>query len=72
MKNGWISSSRYQDVSHPRGHGHQDVVNLTDPTLVMKRDSGNVRTTAKLFIYNVIDGENMDSFHFYVLLENSD
>lgn len=47
------------------GHGHQDVINLTDPTLIMKRDSGNVRTTAKLFIYNEIDGENMDSFHFH-------
>ncbi len=47
------------------GHGHQDVVNLTDPTLVMERDSGNVRTTAKLFIYNEVDGENMDSFHFH-------
>ena len=47
------------------GHGHQDVIDLQDPTLVMKRDSGNVRTTAKLFIYNEIDGENMDSFHFH-------
>jgi hypothetical protein len=47
------------------GHGHQDVIKLTDPTLVMKRDSGNVRTTAKLFMYNEIDGENMDSFHFH-------
>ena len=47
------------------GHGHQDVIDLTDPTLVMKRDSGIVRTTAKLFIYNEIDGENMDSFHFH-------
>lgn len=52
------------------GHGHQDVVNLTDPTLVMKRDSGNVRTTSKLFIYNEIDGENMDSFHFHGSLES--
>jgi putative ABC transport system permease protein len=47
------------------GHGHEDVMNLTDPTLVMRRDSTNVTTTAKLFIYNKIDGENMDSFHFH-------
>ena len=47
------------------GHGHQDVIDLKDPTLIMKRDSGKVTTTAKLFIYNEIDGENMDSFHFH-------
>jgi putative ABC transport system permease protein len=47
------------------GHGHEDVVKLTDPTLVMQRDSANVSATAKLFIYNEIDGENMDSFHFH-------
>ena len=47
------------------GHGHQDVTNLKDPTLIIKRDSANVTTTAKLFIYNEIDGENMDSFHFH-------
>jgi putative ABC transport system permease protein len=47
------------------GHGHQDVVDLKDPTLVMQSDSSNVRTTAKLFMYNEIDGENMDSFHFH-------
>ncbi len=47
------------------GHGHQDVANLKDPTLIMQRDSANVTTTAKLFIYNEIDGENMDSFHFH-------
>lgn len=47
------------------GHGHQDVADLTDPTLVIERDSGNVKTTAKLFMYNEIDGENMNSFHFH-------
>jgi putative ABC transport system permease protein len=47
------------------GHGHQDVADLTDPSLVLERDSGNVKTTAKLFMYNEIDGENMDSFHFH-------
>jgi putative ABC transport system permease protein len=47
------------------GHGHQDVTKLQDSTLIMQRDSANVTTTAKLFIYNEIDGENMDSFHFH-------
>ena len=47
------------------GHGHQDVVELNDPTLIMQADSGNVRTTTKIFMYNEVDGENMDSFHFH-------
>lgn len=47
------------------GHGHQDVIELNDPTLIMQRDSGITRTTSKLFIYNEIDGENVDSFHFH-------
>jgi len=47
------------------GHGHQDVVKLTDPSLVLKRDSNSVKTTSKLFLYNEIDGKNMDSFHFH-------
>lgn len=47
------------------GHGHEDVLKLDDPTLIIKNDSGNVKTTAKLFIYNEIDGENMESFHFH-------
>ena len=52
------------------GHGHQDVIKLTDPSLVINRDSNNVTTTSKLFIYNEIDGKNMDSFHFHGEIEN--
>lgn len=51
------------------GHGHEDVVKLKDPTLIMQRDSSNVSTTAKLFIYNEIDGQNLDSFHFHGAME---
>lgn len=47
------------------GHGHEDVVKLKDPTLIIQRDSTNVSTTSKLFIYNEIDGQNLDSFHFH-------
>jgi len=47
------------------GHGHEDVARLNDPTLIMQRDSSNVSATSKLFIYNEIDGKNMDSFHFH-------
>ena len=47
------------------GHGHMDVVNVKDPTLIMKRDSNEVRTTTKLFMYNKISGKNMESYHFH-------
>lgn len=47
------------------GHGHQDVTQLTDPTLVLKRTESNVAATAKLYHYTEIDEENLDSFHFH-------
>jgi putative ABC transport system permease protein len=52
------------------GHGHQDLVNVFDPTLVLERDTGNVTASAKLFIYNEIDGDNMESFHFHGDIED--
>lgn len=47
------------------GHGHQDLQNERDPSLVLKRDSGNVTASSKLFIYNKIDGKDLNSFHFH-------
>jgi len=47
------------------GHGHEDLQNVFDPTLVLKRDSGNVTASAKLYIYNEVNGKNQDSFHFH-------
>jgi putative ABC transport system permease protein len=47
------------------GHGHDDLQKIDDPTLVLKRDSGNVTASAKLYIYNEISGKNLDSFHFH-------
>jgi len=52
------------------GHGHEDLQNVHDPTLVLKRDSGNVTASAKLFIYNEINGKNLDSFHFHGNIED--
>ncbi len=46
-------------------HGHVDLTAVTDPTLVMKRSSGNVTATAKLAQYTQVTPENMDSFHFH-------
>ena len=47
------------------GHGHQDVTQLKDPTLVLKRTESNVAATAKLFHYTEITEKNMASFHFH-------
>lgn len=47
------------------GHGHQDVTQLNDPSLVLKRSGSNVAATAKLFHYTEISEKNIDSFHFH-------
>jgi len=47
------------------GHGHQDLANIYDPTIIMDRSQDSVTATAKLYIYNEISGKNMDSFHFH-------
>jgi putative ABC transport system permease protein len=47
------------------GHGHQDMQAVRDPTLVLNKDSTNVVASPKLFIYNKIDGEDLNSFHFH-------
>ena len=47
------------------GHGHQDLQELSDPTLVLDRDSSHVTASSKLFIYNKIDGKDLESFHFH-------
>ncbi len=47
------------------GHGHEDLTNNYDPTVILQRDSNIVKVGAKLYIYNTISGENMDSFHFH-------
>lgn len=47
------------------GHGHEDLSKNYDPTIVIERDSSVVKAGAKLYLYNTISGENMDSFHFH-------
>ncbi|MEE9118523.1 MAG: ABC transporter permease, partial [Calditrichia bacterium] len=47
------------------GHGHQDLAKVYDPTLIMDRSQDSVTATAKLYIYNEINGNNLDSFHFH-------
>jgi putative ABC transport system permease protein len=46
-------------------HGHADLAEVTDPTLVMERSNGKVTATAKLAQYTEITPENIDGFHFH-------
>ena len=46
-------------------HGHQDLAEVTDPTLVMDRSDAKVTATAKVAQYTQITPENIDSFHFH-------
>jgi len=47
------------------GHGHEDVTKIEDQTLVLKRTETNVAATAKLFHFQEITEETIDSFHFH-------
>lgn len=46
-------------------HGHQDLRQVSDPTLIMERTEQNVTATAKLTQYTQIDEQNIGSFHFH-------
>ena len=46
-------------------HGHEDVTETTDESVVLKRSVGNVAANAKLFHYAEITEEKIDSFHFH-------
>ena len=46
-------------------HGHQDLATVKDRTLVVEREDGTVTATAKLYHYNEITSENVDSFHVH-------
>lgn len=52
------------------GHGHQDLQKVNDPTLVLKRDSSKVTASSKVFMFNEINTENIESFHFHGSLED--
>ena len=47
------------------GHGHQDLTKSRDQSVILKKDEKVVTANAKLFMYNLISGENMESFHFH-------
>ncbi|MCG8306748.1 MAG: ABC transporter permease [Cytophagales bacterium] len=47
------------------GHGHEDLAENYDPAIVLERDSNIVKAGAKLYMYNAINGDNLDRFHFH-------
>jgi len=46
-------------------HGHKDLTQSQDATVVMERTQSNVVASAKLEEYTEITEENVDSFHFH-------
>lgn len=52
-------------VIHGLGHGHQDVTNTTDSSVILKKEAGNVTANAKLMQYTEITEENIDTFHLH-------
>lgn len=46
-------------------HGHKDVTQIQDPTLVLGRSDGNVMASAKLVQFTEITESNVDAFHFH-------
>ena len=47
------------------GHGHQDVTKTADEELILERDSNSVAVSPKVFQYNRITPDNLQSFHFH-------
>ncbi|WP_160111327.1 hypothetical protein [Vibrio hangzhouensis] len=47
------------------GHGHQDVFNLKDKTVISSNTSDSVVANAKLVTFSEITEENLGSFHFH-------
>lgn len=52
------------------GHGHQDLTQVKDPTLVYERSEKSVSATPKLLHFNEITEENRRAFHFHGDLAN--
>jgi putative ABC transport system permease protein len=46
-------------------HGHQDVTTTGDTSVILSRTEKKVTANAKLFQYQDITEENLDSFHFH-------
>jgi len=47
------------------GHGHDDVVEIKDPNMVLERKTDNVAVTNAVRMFNQITDANIGSFHFH-------
>lgn len=47
------------------GHGHEDLSDTNDRSVILNRSEGSITANAKLMQYTEITAENMDSFHFH-------
>lgn len=52
-------------VIHGLGHGHKDVTQTTDSSVILKKDKSNVTANAKLMQYTEITEKNIDTFHLH-------
>lgn len=46
-------------------HGHQDLAATSDPTLILQRAEGATVASPKLYQFNRVTPDNVDSFHFH-------
>lgn len=51
------------------GHGHQDLEKINDPTMILNKDTLGVTASAKVYMYNEINPENIQDFHFHGNME---
>lgn len=47
------------------GHGHKDLEQVTDGSVIMKRDANSITANARLLHYTEINASNLSSFHFH-------
>lgn len=47
------------------GHGHEDLVNSRDASVILERTDRNISANAKLRLYTEVSELNLESFHFH-------
>ena len=57
LKTGWVIAGL--------GHGHTDIEQAGDPSVILENKDDNVIANARLMEYTEITEQNLDSFHFH-------
>ena len=57
LKTGWVIAGL--------GHGHTDIEQAGDPSVILENKDDNIIANAKLMEYTEITEQNLDSFHFH-------